>query len=180
MIRRSDNCGDSDLLSISQAFLMPTDSVTEGDTQSAFITLIWRSQLGLASAIDFTQSILIQTYYRTNFQYYKKRFLESSRGFYCVETLTWTLFHQILKLNPWYKRINIELFSEEKNRNKKNIKTVNLIRIFKILSTFFFITANFFNETASVAKFRTGSYFLRVPFSPHFESRCMDYRWLNT
>ena len=80
MIRKSDNCGDSDLLSISQAFLMPTDSVTEGDTQSAFITLIWRSQLGLASAIDFTQSILIQTYYRTNFQYYKKRFLESSRG----------------------------------------------------------------------------------------------------
>lgn len=74
MIRKSDNCGDSDLLSISQAFLMPTDSVTEGDIQSAFITLIWRSQLGLASAIDFAQSILIQTYYRTNFQYYKERF----------------------------------------------------------------------------------------------------------
>ena len=71
MIRKYDNCGDSDLLSIIQAF--STDSVTEGDTKSAFITLIWRSQLGLASTIDFTQSILIQTYYRTNFQYYKER-----------------------------------------------------------------------------------------------------------
>ena len=72
MIRKNDNCGDSDLLSIIQAF--STDSVTEGNTKSAFITLIWRSQLGLASTIDFTQSILIQTYYRTNFQYYKERF----------------------------------------------------------------------------------------------------------
>ena len=80
MIRKNDNCGDSDLLSIIQAF--STDSVTEGDTKSAFITLIWRSQLGLASTIDFTQSILIQTYYRTNFQYYKER-LFSIRVFSC-------------------------------------------------------------------------------------------------
>merc|ERR1712046_148938 len=111
--RKSDNCGDSDLLSISQAFLMPTDSVTENDTKSAFITLIWRSQLGLASTIDFTQSILIQTYYRTNFEYYKK-----------------------------------------------NIKIVNLIRIFKILSTLFFMTANFFNETTYIAKFSLLLFFI--------------------
>ena len=69
-IRKSDNCGNSKLLSVTQA-LIQTDSIS--DTKSAFITLIWRSQLGLASTIDFTQSILIQTYYRTNFQYYKER-----------------------------------------------------------------------------------------------------------
>ena len=91
MLRKNDNCGDSDLLSIIQAF--STDSVTEGDTKSAFITLIWRSQLGLASTIDFTQSILIQTYYRTNFQYYKERFffdLECSRE--KPNPLRWTRF----------------------------------------------------------------------------------------